>query len=72
MAFLSVRWRKTTSALALWNIFIALWVVAGHPGIRSTSGEGNVLAAAAIVFLWLLGNTVVVVVNLVSRLLRKR
>jgi len=49
-------WKTTTWAVVAWNVFTVVWLLAGHPGVSSTTGEGNILAVLLIVVLWLFGN----------------
>ena len=65
---------KGTTAwiMVAWNLFIVVWVVVGHPGVRNTTGEGHALAINDIVILWMVGNAVVVGVWLIRRSLHSR
>ena len=59
-------------AVVVWNLAVVVWLVAGHPGIASSTGEGTIGAAITIIALWLVGNALTAVVRVATRRRRSR
>lgn len=57
--------------LVAWNVVIVVWSLAGHPGVKGSTGEGVALADATIVVLWLIGNLALGTAWWVSRRLHR-
>ncbi len=59
-------------AVVVWNLAVVVWLVAGHPGIASNTGEGTIGAAITIIALWLVVNALIAVVRVAARRRRSR